>query len=119
MGIYVLIVYGVVAGLFVSKSRIKISQALLPMVFFAIICAISLGQNYTMSFMGNTADLDEYKVSNFLAKFLLPNGKESFTYELFKYYFNTYLWLSIVFVLAYFLSILFEKQLLLRWKGQA
>lgn len=117
MGIYVLIVYGVVAGLFVSKQTIKMSQAFLPMIFFSIICAISLGQNYTMSLMANTTDLEEYRISNFLAKFLLPN--DSFTYELFKYYFNTYLWLSIVFVFVYFFSILVEKKLLLRWKGKA
>lgn len=118
MGIYVLIMYGVVAGLFVAKQIIKVSQALLPMIFFAIICAISLGQNYTVSLMATTAELEEeYRISNFLAKFLLPN--DEFTYELFKYYFHTYLWISIVFVIVYFLTLLVEKKLSLWWKGKA
>ena len=118
MGIYVLIVYGVVAGLLISKQMLKVSQAILPMIFFTIICAISLGQNYTVSLMASVAVLEEeeYQVSNFLAKFLLPN--EGFTYGLFKYYFHTYLWLSLVFVIVYFILILVEKKLLVGWMAK-
>lgn len=49
MSLILFIIYGLVSWCVVAKTKIKISQALLPLIAFTIISSVALNQNYTMS----------------------------------------------------------------------
>ena len=106
MSFIIFIVYSVIATILVNKRKITLSQAFIPIIFFTIICTIALGQNYTMSYMQPPIN-DGIGISNFLAAFILP--EDGWSYEMFKLYFTSYLWLSIILVICYVVSIFIEK----------
>ena len=66
----ILVLYAIIALLFISKKKMKVSQAVIPMIAFSILSSIALGQNYTVSLIPKAND--GIGISNFLAKFLLP-----------------------------------------------
>ena len=44
----ILVLYGIVAGFFISKRKMKISQAVIPMIAFAILSCVVFGsQSYS------------------------------------------------------------------------
>lgn len=100
-----LIVHGILAGVFISKKKMKISQAVLPMLAFSILSSIALGQNYTMSLIPEVND--GIGISNFLAEFLLP--EDGWTIEMFLSKFELYVGISIVLILLYFLLVVVEN----------
>ncbi|MEH7385809.1 hypothetical protein V7147_10415 [Bacillus sp. JJ1521] len=66
----ILVLYGIIAGFFISKRKMKMSQAVILMIAFAILSSVALGQNYTLSLIPEAND--GIGISNFLATFLLP-----------------------------------------------
>ena len=101
----ILVLYGIVAGFFISKRKMKISQAVIPMIAFAILSCIALGHNHTVSLISEAND--GIGISNFLAKLLLP--AEGWTKELFLSKFELYLVISIVLIILYLLFVIVEK----------
>ena len=101
----ILVLYGIIAGFFISKRKMKMSQAVIPMIAFAILSCVALGQNYTVSLISEAND--GIGISNFLAKFLLPS--EGWTKELFLSKFELYLGISIVLIILYFIFVIVEK----------
>ena len=67
----ILVLCGMIALLFISKKKMKVSQAVIPMIAFSILSSVALGQNYTVSLIPKAND--GIGISNFLAKILLPN----------------------------------------------
>ena len=67
----ILVLYAIIALLFISKKKMKVSQAVIPMIAFSILSSVALGQNYTASLIPGAND--GIGISNFLAKFLLPD----------------------------------------------
>ncbi|MEH7347161.1 hypothetical protein V7122_25365, partial [Bacillus sp. JJ1532] len=63
----ILVLYGVIAGVFISKRKMKMYQAVIPMIAFAILSSVALGQNYTVSLIPEAND--GIGISNFLAAF--------------------------------------------------
>lgn len=106
-----LIVYGILAGVFIAKKKMGISQAVLPMIAFSILSSIALGQNYTMSFIPEIND--GLGISNFLAAFLLP--EDGWTQEVFLSKFELYLGISIVLILLYFILVIIENKKINKW----
>lgn len=47
--VFIILLYGIIAGVFISKKKMKMSQAVIPMIAFAILSSVALGQNYTTS----------------------------------------------------------------------
>lgn len=76
-----------IAGIFVSKKMMKLSQAVLPMMAFSILSCDALGQNSTMSFM--TEVNDGIAISNFLAMKYLP--EDGWLQEMFLSKYNQYI----------------------------
>lgn len=101
----ILILYGIIAGIFISKKKIKMSQAILPMISFAILSSVALGQNYTASLIPEAND--GIGITNFLAKFLLPD--DYWTKEMFLSKFELYLGLSIALTVLYFILVVVEQ----------
>ena len=101
----ILVVYGIIGGFFISKRKMKMSQAVIPMIAFAILSCVALGQNHTVSLISEAND--GIGISNFLAKFLLP--AEGWTKELFLSKFELYLGISIVLIILYFIFVIVEK----------
>lgn len=101
----ILILYGMIAGIFISKKKIKMSQAILPMISFAILSSVALGQNYTASLIPEAND--GIGITNFLAKFLLPD--DYWTKEMFLSKFELYLGLSIALTVLYFILVVVEQ----------
>ncbi|WP_277585234.1 hypothetical protein [Psychrobacillus antarcticus] len=101
----ILVLYGIIAGFFISKRKMKMSQAVIPMIAFAILSSVSLGQNYTVSLIPEAND--GIGISNFLATFLLP--ADGWTKELFLSKFELYLGISIALILLYFIFVIVEK----------
>lgn len=106
MSILIWSVYVIAMVWVVIRKKLKPSQALLPAFAFASIASVALGQNYTMSQIPEAND--GIGVSNFLAKFLLPD--EGWTVELFYTQFQLYLVLSLVLILLYLIAVLSEKK---------
>lgn len=102
----ILIIYGIIAGVFISKKKMKMSQAVVPMMAFAILSSVALGQNYTMSVIPGIHD--GIGVSNFLAALLLPEN--GWTKEMFQSNFELYLGISIVLILFYLVAVLIESK---------
>ena len=102
----VLVLYGIIAGILVSKQKLKISQAFIPMIAFAILSSVALGQNYTVSLIPEAND--GIAISNFLAKFLLPG--DSWSVEMFLSRFELYLGISIALILLYFIFVVIERR---------
>ncbi|MEH7225782.1 hypothetical protein V7112_18380, partial [Bacillus sp. JJ1566] len=96
---FVMVLYGIIAGVFISKRKMKMSQAVIPMIAFTILSSVALGQNYTMSLIPEAND--GIGISNFLATFLLPD--DGWTKEMFLSKFELYLGSSIAFILLYFI----------------
>ncbi|MEH7122349.1 hypothetical protein V7127_03770 [Bacillus sp. JJ1773] len=101
----ILVLYGVIAGVFISKRKMKMYQAVIPMIAFAILSSVALGQNYTVSLIPEAND--GIGISNFLAAFLLPT--DGWTKEMFLSKFELYLGISIAFILLYFLLLIVKK----------
>lgn len=104
----ILIIYGIIAGVFISKKKMKMSQAVVPMMAFAILSSVALGQNYTMSVIPGIHD--GIGVSNFLAALLLPLPENGWTKEMFQSNFELYLGISIVLILFYLVAVLIESK---------
>ena len=102
----ILVLYGIIAGVFISKRKMKMSQAAIPMIAFAILSSVALGQNYTESLIPEAND--GIGISNFLAKFLLPD--DYWTKEMFLSKFELYLGISIALILLYFMFVIVEKR---------
>lgn len=104
----VLIGYGLLAGAFVAKRKIKMSQAVIPLLAFALVATIALGQNYTVSVV---ADLnDGIGITNFLAAFLLPS--KGWTSALFLARFEQYLILSLAMIIFYIVALVLDAKML-------
>lgn len=101
----ILVLYGIIAGVFISKKKMKVSQAVIPMISFAILSSVALGQNYTASLIPDAND--GIGISNFLAKFLLPD--DHWTKEMFLSRFELYLGISITLILLYFVFVVVER----------
>ena len=101
----ILVFYGMIACFFISKGKMKMSQAVIPMIAFAILSSVALGQNYTVSLIPEAND--GIAISNFLARFLLPN--EGWTKEMFLARFELYLGISIALILLYFIFVVVER----------
>ena len=101
----ILVLYGFIAGFLISKRKIKSSQAVIPMMAFAILSCVALGHNHTVSLISEAND--GIGISNFLAKLLLPG--EGWTKELFLSTFELYLGISIVLIILYFILAFVEK----------
>lgn len=101
----ILVVYGIIAGVFISKKKMKMSQATIPLIAFAILSSVALGQNYTASLISEAND--GIGISNFLAKFLLPD--DQWTKEMFLSRFELYLSISIVLIILYFIIVIVER----------
>ena len=102
----ILVLYAIIALLFISKKKMKVSQAVIPMIAFSILSSIALGQNYTVSLIPKAND--GIGISNFLAKFLLPN--DYWTKEMFLSRFELYLGISIALILLYFIFVVVESR---------
>lgn len=102
---FLLLLYGITAGIFISKRKMKMSQAVIPMLAFAILSSIALGQNYTVSLIPEVND--GIAISNFLAAFLLP--EEGWTIEMFLTKYELYMGISILLILLYFSLVVVEK----------
>ncbi|MEH7254829.1 hypothetical protein V7111_22225 [Neobacillus niacini] len=103
--VFILLLYGIIAGVFISKRKMKMSQAVIPMIAFAILSSVALGQNYTTSLIPEVND--GIGISNFLAAFLLPEA--GWTKEMFLSKFELYLGISIAFIFIYFLLVIVEN----------
>ncbi|EPD53287.1 hypothetical protein HMPREF1210_01018 [Paenisporosarcina sp. HGH0030] len=103
--IFIILLYGIIAGVFISKRKMKMSQAVIPMIAFAILSSVALGQNYTKSLIPEVND--GIGISNFLATFLLP--EDGWTKEMFLSKFELYLGISIALILLYFLIVIVEN----------
>ncbi|SDO25431.1 hypothetical protein SAMN05518871_11349 [Psychrobacillus sp. OK028] len=101
----ILVLYGIIAGVFISKKKMNMSQATIPMIAFAILSSVALGQNYTESLIPEAND--GIAISNFLAKFLLPD--DYWTKEMFLSRFELYLGISIALIILYFIFLIVEK----------
>ena len=101
----ILVLYGIIAGFFISKRNMKMSQATIPMISFAILSSVALGQNYTNSLIPEVNG--GIGISNFLAALLLP--ADGWTKEIFLSKFELYLGISIAFILLYFVFVIVEK----------
>ena len=102
----ILVLYGIIAGVFISKRKMKMSQAAIPMIALAILSSVALGQNYTVSLIAEAND--GIGISNFLATFLLP--EDGWTKEMFLSKFELYLGISIALILLYFIFVIVEKR---------
>lgn len=102
----IILLYGILAGVFISKRKMKMSQAAVPMIAFAILSSVALGQNYTVSLIPEAND--GIAISNFLAKFLLP--EDGWTTEMFLSKFELYLGISIALIILYFIFVIVEKR---------
>ncbi|MEH7392358.1 hypothetical protein [Bacillus sp. JJ1474] len=103
--VFIILLYGIIVGVFISKRTLKMSQAVIPMIAFTILSSVALGQNYTTSIISEVND--GIGISNFLAAFLLP--EDGWTIEMFSSKFELYLGSSIVFILLYFLLVIVEN----------
>lgn len=101
-----LVLYGMIAGFFISKGKMTMSQAVIPMIAFAILSSVALGQNYTVSLIPEAND--GIAISNFLAQFLLPG--DYWTKEMFLSRFELYLGISIALILLYFIFVVVESR---------
>lgn len=103
--VFIILLYGIIAGIVISKRKMKMSQAVIPMIALAILSSVALGQNYTQSLISEVND--GIGISNFLAKFLL--SEDGWTKEMFLSKFELYLGISIAFILLYFLLVIVEN----------
>lgn len=51
-----LVLYVILVGIFISKKKMKLSQAVMPMIAFSILSSVALGQNYTASLIPEAND---------------------------------------------------------------
>ena len=100
-----LVLYGIIAGYFISKRRMRMSQSIIPMLAFSILASVALAQNYSQSLIPGV--YDGIGISNFLAAFLLPD--DYWSKEMFLETFELYLGISIVLILIYFICVIVEK----------
>lgn len=100
-----LVIYGIVVGVFIAKKKMKMSQALLPMMAFAIVSSVALGQNYLMAIIPEMND--GIGISNFLAEFLLPG--DGWSKEMFFRHFEMYLSCSVVLIFLYTVVVFVEN----------
>ncbi|MEH7114959.1 hypothetical protein V7124_21750 [Neobacillus niacini] len=103
--VFILLLYGSIAGVVISKRIMKMSQAVIPMIAFAILSSVSLAQNYTARLIPEVND--GIGISNLLAAFLLPEA--GWTKEMFLSKFELYLGISITFTFIYFLLVIVEN----------
>jgi hypothetical protein len=89
--VLILVLYCMISGVFISKRKMKMSQTVLPMIAFAILSSVALGQNYTTRLIPEVND--GIGSSNFLATFLLP--EDGWTNAMFLSKFELYLGISI------------------------
>jgi hypothetical protein len=101
----ILVLYGFIAGVFISKRKMEMSQAVIPMIAFAILSSVALGQNYSVSLIPEAND--GIGISNFLATFLLP--EDGWTKEMFLSKFELYLGISFAIIFLYFILVIVEK----------
>ncbi|MFC4411610.1 hypothetical protein ACFOZY_14375 [Chungangia koreensis] len=104
MVLILLILYGIITGIFISKRKMKISQAVIPMMAFTILSSVALGQNYTVSLIPEAND--GIGISNFFAAFLLPEN--GWTSEMFLAKYELYLGISIALILLYFTLVIVD-----------
>ena len=67
----IILLYCIIVVFLIIKNSIKISTALLPLIFFSILSNVALSQNYTQSLLSEAND--GIGVSNFLSSFILPD----------------------------------------------
>jgi len=106
MFIFMLFIYLFISGYLVWTRKIWFSSAVLPLVLFSIVACVSLGQNYTQSLLPRGED--GIGISNFLARYLLP--EDQWSKELFLSRFELWIGISIGLLLVYFVVIVFEKR---------
>jgi len=106
MFIFMLFIYLFISGYLVRTRKIWFSSAVLPLVLFSIVACVSLGQNYTQSLIPRGED--GIGISNFLARYLLP--EDQWSKELFLSRFELWIGISIGLLLVYFVVIVFEKR---------
>ncbi|WP_156316743.1 hypothetical protein [Bacillus sp. FJAT-22090] len=108
----IILLYFIIVVFLIIKNSIKISTALLPLLFFSILSNVALSQNYTQSLLSEAND--GIGVSNFLSSFILPD--DYWSQELFHSSYELTTNLSLVLLIGYILTIFVESIFLLKRK---
>ncbi|MFB5087722.1 hypothetical protein PGC35_10955 [Psychrobacillus sp. PGGUH221] len=108
----IILLYFIIIVFLIIKNSIKISTALLPLLFFSILSNVALSQNYTQSLLLEAND--GIGVSNFLSSIILPD--DYWSQELFHSSYELTTNLSLVLLIVYILTIVVESIFLLKRK---
>ncbi|MDF2066489.1 hypothetical protein [Bacillus sp. Cr_A10] len=108
----IILLYFIIVVFLIIKNSIKISTALLPLLFFSILSNVALSQNYTQSLLSEAND--GIGVSNFLSSFILPD--DYWSQELFHSSYELTTNLSLLLLIVYILTIVVESIFLLKRK---
>lgn len=108
----IILLYVIIIVFFIIKNSMKISTALLPLLFFSTLSNVALSQNYTQSLISEAND--GIGVSNFLSSFILPN--DYWSQELFHSSYELTTNLSLLLLIGYILTIVVESIFLLKRK---
>ncbi|KQL34367.1 hypothetical protein [Psychrobacillus sp. FJAT-21963] len=108
----IILLYCIIVVFLIIKNSIKISTALLPLLFFSILSNVTLSQNYTQSLLSEAND--GIGVSNFLSSFILPD--DYWSQELFHSSYELTTNLSLLLLIVYILTIVVESIFLLKRK---
>lgn len=108
----IILLYFIIIVFLIIKNSIKISTALLPLLFFSILSNVALSQNYTQSLLSEAND--GIGVSNFLSSFILPD--DYWSQELFHSNYELTTILSLLLLIVYILTIFVGSIFLLKRK---
>lgn len=108
----IILLYFIIIVFLIIKNSIKISTALLPLLFFSILSNVALSQNYTQSLLSEAND--GIGVSNFLSIFILLD--DYWSQELFHSSYELTTNLSLLLLIVYILTIVVESIFLLKSK---
>lgn len=108
----IILLYVIIIVFFIIKNSMKISTALLPLLFFSTLSNVALSQNYTQSLISESND--GIGVSNFLSSFILPD--DYWSQELFHSSYELTTNLSLLLLIGYILTIVVESIFLLKRK---
>lgn len=108
----IILLYFIIIVFFIIKNSMKISTALLPLLFFSILSNVALSQNYSQSLLSEAND--GIAVSNFLSSFILPD--DYWSQELFHSSYELTTNLSLLLLIVYILTIVVESIFLLKRK---
>lgn len=108
----IILLYFIIIVFLIIKNSIKISTALLPLLFFSILSNVALSQNYSQSLLSEAND--GIGVSNFLSSFILPD--DYWSQELFHSSYELTTNLSLLLLIVYILTIVVESIFLLKRK---